>query len=79
MGPQFPICTVCTIILHFGGEELHIWHLILNINLGVARICYVLEHALASEKILTDFFFFQIWSIREVFLGGSIIKVAAHY
>lgn len=37
------------------------------------------EHALARKEILIDFFFPLIWSTREVFLGGSLVKVAAHY
>lgn len=37
------------------------------------------EHALARKETLTDFLFPQIWSTREVFPGGSLVKVAAHY
>jgi len=36
------------------------------------------EHALARKEILIDFFSL-IWSTREVFLRGSLVKVAAHY
>lgn len=69
---------VGTIILYFRGEELHIWHLILRVNLCITRICYMMEHALASKKISNDFFFPNM-VYREVFLGGSAVKVAAHY
>lgn len=37
------------------------------------------EHALARKEILIDFFFFLIWSTREVFLGGSSAKAAVNY
>lgn len=47
---------VGTIILYFRGEELHIWHLILSVSLCIARICYMMEYALASKKISIDFF-----------------------
>lgn len=43
------------------------WHLILSINLCFTRICYMVEHALASNEILVDIFPNMVY--REVFLG----------
>lgn len=58
---------VGTIILYFRGEELHVWHLILSVNLCFTRIWYMVEHALASNEILIDIFPNMVY--REVFLG----------
>lgn len=55
---------ICIIFLYFRGEEPHIWHLILNSY--TTRICYMLEHALASQRMLIDFFFFT----NMVYHGG---------
>lgn len=46
---------ICTIILCFRGEGLHIWHLTPNTSLCISRVCYVLRRALASTKILMGF------------------------